>query len=436
MNQSKNRLAIILFYFLIILLFIPLIFVFFPALKGKPLNGVSKESDTIIADSISWTKFVKGSAQVELERSFKSNIGFSNTWIRLINELNYRAFRYTDAEKLVLGKDDFFYEEMYITEYLGRNFIGDTYLQKKIKSLKKLQQILKDQYDVTLLLVFEPGKAHFSPEQIPERYHPEIKSTSNYERLLHYCKAEQVDFLDLNHYFSEQKEKSPHLLYSKYGVHWSTYGLWMAADTLSHFIENQCNIKLPHFVQVGDSSSRNNNDLDFDMEPSMNLFCQLPHETMYFPINQFISDSHDTKPQTLTIADSYYWSFISSGIASNLFTDNTFWYYNKAVYPHIWEGDLIYADKSKLKQVIENQDLILLMITDANLYNFGWNFIEEALAALDPTYVEDVDITVLNWIMNDKNWYSSLLLKSQRERIKFEDIVYQTVEYEKKQMKK
>lgn len=403
-------------------------------MRGEPLYGVTPNSEHLQRDSISCKQFCTGTAQAEMERYIKHHAGFCNDWIRLYNELNFRLFRYSTAEKLVLGKQDFFYEEMYITEYLGRNFIGDRYIQKKVLLLKQLQQLLKEKYGVTLFLVFEPGKTYFSPEQIPDRYHPEIKGVSNYERFLYFCGKAQVDYLDLNHYFRTLKRDSPHLLYSKYGVHWSTYGLWVATDTLTHFIENKEYINLPDYKRVGDSTSTVNKDLDFDLEPSMNLLCGLPHEKMYFPIYRFTYEPQiHSKPRVLTIADSYYWSFWNSGISENLFSDNQYWYYNRTVYPDIWGDDAHFVDKSKLKEVIENQDIILLMITDANLYDFGWNFIEESLKALNPTYKDDEELAVLNTILSDKNWYAALLSESVRKQKPFKDILYQTVAYEMKQ---
>lgn len=435
MAQKRISLSQIFFVFIILLMFLPMIVSFIPSMKGPELYGVSAENKNIIKDSISWNHYWEGGFQTEIERIIKQNIGFSNHWIRFNNELNFRLFRYTNAEKLVLGKHDNFYEEMYITEYLGRNYIGDRYIQKKVILLKRLQRLLKDKYGVTMLLVFEPGKAHFSPAEIPDRYHPEIKDVSNYEQFVRFCNQEKVDYLDLNDYFLKKKQNSPHLLYSKYGVHWSSYGLWVATEQLAQFIENKCDIDLPDFTQVGDSSSTMNKDLDFDMEPPMNLLCELPHEKMYFPIYSFQNDtSRHTQPRTLTVGDSYYWSIYNSGISYNLFKDNIFWYYNKAVYPHIFDPNIQYADKSSLKELIQNQDLILLMITDANLYNFGWNFIEEALQALDNTYKEETEITTLNMILSDKNWYSTLLKESQQKQKPFDVILYQTVEYERKQL--
>lgn len=429
--KGKSKIGITLWVLLCLLMLLPLAFSFLPSLSGEKLQGADYLSFKDV--KFSWKNIKEGKYQAAREEQVRRKIGMADTWIRGYNELNYRLFRRTTAEKLILGKNDCFYEEMYITEYLGHNYLGEFFIEKKVSELKRLQSLLKEKYGIELLLVFEPGKAHFAPESIPDRYHPQVKTTSNYEGFTSACDRAGIAYLDLNAYFSSLKSRSPHLLYSKYGVHWSSYGLWQAADTLAHFIEHQCNINLPDIVCDGDSTSRFNKDLDFDLEPAMNLLLPLPHEAMNFPICHFDFNSQKhQRPRVFTIADSYYWSIWNSGIASNLFSVNTFWYYNQTVYPDIWDP-IVWADKSTLKETIENHDIILLMITDANLYNFGWNFLEEALAALDPTWEEDAHIAALNCILSTKEngkyqWYNNLLKHSKNKQIPFSEVLKKEVE--------
>lgn len=421
MNKNHNKTAFLLWIFMTVLLFLPLILAQFPKMAGDKLHGIDYLDKKDLP--FTWEAVTSGQFQENADKLIRQNIGLSNYWVRLHNEINFRVFRYSNTEKLVLGKNDCFFEEIYITEYLGHNYIGDYFIRKKVANLKRLQNLLEKQYNKHLILVFEPGKASFAPEAIPDRYHPEQKGTSNYEGFTKECAQQGVPFLDLNRYFVEQKPTSPHKLYSKYGVHWSSYGLWLAADTLIRYIERTCAIELPDCLVLGDSNSTHNKDLDFDMEPPMNLLCELPHETMNFPIRTFRFDStQHTRPRTLTIADSYYWSVWNSGIAQNLFSENTFWYYNRTVWPDIWDP-IVWVDKSKLTETIDSHDIILLMITEANLYDFGWSFVEEALAALDSTYVPDPEITALNQILGDKDTYRALLLQSRREQRPFAEVL-------------
>lgn len=415
METKEKVSACVMCIFIVFLLCAPLILSFFPSVSGDKLYGVTEaEVPTLTPYQVSSHEYHN-----KAEQFTRQHIGCSNSWIRLYNELNYRLFHYTMAEKLVLGKDDCFYEEMYITEVLGHNYIGESIINQKVALLKKVQDILWEKYQVRLLLVLEPGKAHFEPECIPDRYHPDNKGITNYQGFVSACQKADVAFLDLNGYFSKLKPSSPHPLYSRYGVHWSSYGLWIAADTSSHFIENQCNINLPDLVWKGGSSSALDKDLDFDMEPSMNLLFPLPAQKLYFPDCQFVYDStKHQQPRVLTVADSYYWSIYNKGISANLFSHNDFWYYNYAIYPDIWDN-IHYIDKEGILENIENQDIILLMMTDANLYDFGWGFLEEVIAAVEPTYEIPKELADANRILHDKNRYAELLKQSRRQKIPF-----------------
>ena len=63
------------------------------------------------------------------------------------------------------------------------------------------------------------------------------------------------------------------------------------------------------------------------------------------------------------------------------------------------------------------------MITEANLYDFGWGFVEESLAALDSTYIPDPEIVKLNETLGNKDAYRALLLQSQRKQIPFAELL-------------
>ena len=416
--KNREQKSKMIFGFLLFLMLSPLLFSFITSWKGPELQSV--EFATVSIKDLNYKNFKENIFQDKVESACKNNIAFSNYWVRAHNELQYRLFRYTATEKLVLGKNDFFYEEIYITEYLGRNFIGDNLMKKRVLALKKLQDILLKQYNIYLIPVIEPGKAFFSPEAIPNRYHPENKTRSNYESFIDHAYNQEVAFLDLNHYFKALQPKSPHLLYSKYGVHWSTYGMWQAADTLTKFIEQLCQINLPDILHLSDTNSTYNKDLDFDLEPPMNLMLPLPHESMNFPRKWIICDSTHSKPKVLTVGDSYYWSLINNGYTNQMFAENPYWYYNRTIWPDIWKWDQ-QVDTSKLKENILKNQIVLIMITDANLYKFGWDFIEQALEKFAPNEPIDPELLILNHLFGDNNRYNEYRKEALRLQMPFSE---------------
>lgn len=357
-----------LLIFLLIVMMVPGILMFVPATRGDALFGVQ---ETILKRKSTFNILFRNRNEYELMT--KQHVGLCNHGIRLYNELNYRLFHYSSAPKLVVGKKDCFYEDLYIDEYTGKNFIGEDSIREKVLLFKHLQDSLHRE-GTELLLILEPGKVRFEPEFLPDGYRKGART--NFDRFLFYCKKYDVRFLDLNSYFCSIKEQSVPLLYSKHGIHWTTSGLWTAADTLQTFIEQQCHVQLPTFKHIGDSISDQNKDLDFDLEPPMNILSQLKHEKLCFPIMQPES-FYGEKPKALIIADSYAWGFWDRGIFTHWFAEPELWYYYNAVYPNIWEPNVVYADTRQISEKVADKDIVLLMITDANLQDFGWGFLED-----------------------------------------------------------
>lgn len=420
-SNIRKIITTLLFGIVFSILLVPFGLSWFEKGYGPELNSVSKSIVSI--NNLNLKDFINNSFQDKVESACKNRIAFGNYWVRFHNEWNYRLFRATKTEKLILGKKDFFYEEMYITEYLGHNFIGDTLIRKKVAALKKLQDLLQNQYNIKLIPVIEPGKAFFNPEYIPDQYQPTKIGRSNYKGFTDAFQAFGVSYLDLNQYFKVLQKETPHLLYSKYGVHWSTYGMWKAADTLTGYLEQVTGYNLPEIIHIGDTNSTYNKDLDFDLEPPMNLLCELPHESMNFPIKKIKKKEniHHT-PKVLTIGDSYYWSLINSGYTSQMFEENTYWYYNKTIWPNIWAwNDTVNIDQ--IKETILQNEIVLIMITDANLYKFGWEFVEQALAQLAPQQSIDEDLLILNELFRDNNYYNQLRKDALRKKIPFSEYI-------------
>ena len=63
-------------------------------------------------------------------------------------------------------------------------------------------------------------------------------------------------------------------------------------------------------------------------------------------------------------------------IPQNMFATYDYWYYNKLVFPDIWTENHP-VSKLDFKKEIEKQEVILIMITEMNLYKAFWGFPEQ-----------------------------------------------------------
>ncbi len=363
-----KRLIVAFIYIIILLPFTQSIFNF---IELKPLHGAVEPVEKPDLKWFTWKSWFNEKFQNNFNKSIEAQVGFKNLLIRINNQIDYWFFKKSNTNNAIIGKSDCLYEEGYILDFLGRNFVGADSLERVLFRTKKLQ-------DFFLIIVFEPGKASYFPEFIPKRYKPENKSISNYKYLSQRCKALNINHLDLNSWFLSLKNTSKYPLYPKYGVHWSTYGMYLATDTLIRYIEHVTNKDLTNFIITNINETDKLKDVDFDIELTLNLLFQLPHEKMAYPEIKFIDEKNAIKPNLLVIADSYYWSIYNSKIPEKIYNNHEFWYYNKTIYPNIWGENAIYVDQSNLRENVEKFDIILIMITELNTYRPFFSFMENA----------------------------------------------------------
>ncbi len=377
--------------------------------------------------------------QNQKEKYLNEAFGFRNLFVRMNNEQVFYLFNQALAKGVIIGKENYLYEENYIKAYYGLDFIGKDSISSRMQKLKYIQDTLVKLHK-TLILVFAPSKGTFYPEYFPDKYKT-TRGPTNYEYYVEDAKKLGINHIDFNKYFIENKYKSKYPLYSKYGIHWSFYGECLAADSLIKYIEEKRKIIMPHIFW-------NDIDMDFprerdaDIEDGMNLMFTLKSNKLAYPRIQFQSDSGKTKPSSIIIADSYYWGMFNFGI-SRVFSDSHFWFYNNEIYPENYTNGLT-VQQINLKEQIDEHDVIIIMATDATLPNLGWGFIENTykvfkginlLSSTDPEYIKRIN-NIRSAIKADKVWLSSIEKQANKNGISVDSCITLNaiwfIEHEKK----
>jgi len=292
-----------------------------------------------------------------------------------------------------------------------------------------LQEYLKMEFDIDLVLVFEPGKGSFYSENIPDRYFFDAKPETNYKQFVQKANDYNLKYIDFNVYFQSLKGKTEYPLYAQYGTHWSIYGMSYAADSLVKYIEHIREINMPEVYidsfQVENISRRP----DYDVGKTMNLMWQLKEkQPLAYPVYRFEENDKKTKPMVLAVADSYYWNIFNTRIPKNLFSNEAFWYFYSKVYPDTYFNPVFVKDLN-IKEEIEKQDVILLMITERFLYKFGWKFIEEAYALYGESSVFDKVHDYKCGIWDYSEWFDSVIEKANQRGLSLEEMLDIEAEY-------
>jgi len=401
----------IAFVLIIMLMSLPAVQMKFHLFKEKPLFGAFNLTEKPSFSKETWNS---GQFQAQVEKYCKDHSGFRNFLVRLQNQLDFSLFRQANAEGAIVGKNKQLFEYDYIRSWLAIDFPGDSFIEKKLQRTKYVQEYLKREKGIDLVVVFEPGKASFYPEYLPSKYIREKHGPSTYERYRQKASDLNFDFIDLHQYFLQLKVNSEYPLFPRYGTHWSVYGMRFAADSLLKLIESRRGITLTEVRVNSFEISSEPWDTDDDVLKTMNLLLPLRGEKLAYPVYSFDTANPGEKPMVLVVADSYYWNIFNSRIPKYLFANEAFWYFNTLVYPDNYIQP-VYTKDLDLRQEVEKQQVIFLMVTERFVQKFDWRFIDQLYALYTPEWLKDPVYDKINDIMQVDPWYKDVIKKAGRK---------------------
>ncbi len=361
----------ILFSVLLVALTLPALQVFYPVFEEKPLNGVFIEQELPNFNTDNWFNF---EFQHKIDKYLDQNFGFRPSFIRLFNQLQYSIFSSTQAAGVVIGKDNYLFENWYISAYTGSRFVGEDLINAKVEKLAQIKDTL-EKYNTKLIIVLAPGKGHYYPEYIPDYYDQKFDKT-NYQYYKESLNKTSIEVFDANNWFTNMKDTINYPLFTKTGTHWSDYGATLAADSLLKMIEKELQYRIPHFYWNEIEFSNNPRNADNDLEKLMNLYFKIEQPLMAYPL--CYNDTNKTdfqKLDAIVIADSFFWQFFNGPFAWS-FNDIKYWYYFGSVFPDNYSSKTTTDDIDIIEQ-LKSRELLIIMASTANLYEFGSGFIEE-----------------------------------------------------------
>lgn len=370
MKQITNSIK----YFLLITIFIVLWIPFGIKIATNedffPLKGDVTLPSDVTFDKEEW---ISGAYQQKKEEYLNACFGLRSLFVRVNNQIAFNFFKKAKANGVIIGKEDYLYEVGYINACYGKDYLGDDSITHSINRLKFISDTL-NKLGKQLIVVFAPAKGSFFPEYIPDSFLPILEKT-NYKTFSYKAKEAKLNVIDFNKWFLDNKNKSKYPLYPKQGVHWSTYGTALAADSLIKTIEKLRNIDAPNLVFNG-VDMRQAEGVDYDVADGMNLLFHIKGFEVAYPRMQAVVDSGKTKPKVLVISDSFYWGMYNLGIA-NCFQGDHFWYYNKQVFPESNVKET-FADDQDFASAINDHEVFVIMSTEPTIRKISWGFIERA----------------------------------------------------------
>jgi hypothetical protein len=421
-----DRMYRILVICLIVLLSLPGLQYITGIFKIKPLNGVINEPKIVPFTMGSYLNF---EYQTSVLKFIDRHFGFRPFFIRLYNQIDFSLFNIPHSAGVVIGKDDYLYEEWYIKDYLGYYFVGKPKIEEKVNQFSEIRHFLK-QYNTELMLMLNPGKGWYYPEYIPDYF---VRKTdfTNYQTYVDVLKISDVPYFDVNGWFMEMKKTLPYPLFTKTGTHWSEYGAKLTADSLIKQCEVILDKRMNRIHLKGIEWSKIPRKTDNDLEKILNLFFSIPQNQMAYPIieKENILPKEDM-PSVIVISDSFYWNMFD-GILENSFRSNEYWYYYNSIYPKKGNPQLTVKDIDVFG-TITNVDLVILMMSTAGLFKFGDGFVTDVLPIVkyNDKAIKGLLIQgLIEQINHSKPWMEVIREKAQARNIPVDSMIFLDANY-------
>jgi len=425
-----NRIPKILFYLLMVTLLLPMAQQEFDLVEIKPLHGAIKERKK---PSLNLDNWFSEKYQKRIEKYAAQKFGFANWFVRVENQIQFTFYNKAKARDAIVGKEKYLYEKSYIDAYYGNDFMGKKPIQELYTKLKLLSDTLET-LNKKILIVFAPGKGRFFSEYIPDDLKAEKKLTN-----LKYC-VETVDslgldYIDMSTWFINMKDTASFPLYAKTGIHWSTYGVKLAIDSIATYCQNNLGLTLNNYTWKPIDMSLDLTTTDMDIEKGMNMIFKIPNYPMPYTKMKFTERKPNTA-RTIIIADSFFWQMFNLEFTTKLFQKGQFWFYNKKVFSKNIKGKITVEDLD-LNQEILNQDIIILLTTEPILKRKYWGFVDMAYEAIfnpKPFDYHDKQIELItNKIKSSPKWMVSIKKKALAKDISIDSMIILDAEYVYKQ---
>jgi hypothetical protein len=216
------------------------------------------------------------------------------------------------------------------------------------------------------------------------------------------------------------KDTSRYVLYPKTGIHWSSYGAFLCADSLQRYISKKMNRSLPRMVVDSIEMRSDAWYDDNDQGLTMNLIWDIKQPKLAYPKFHYVYDSVQPKPAGLFIGDSFYWYWYNSGIMENIFSNKACWYYNNEVYPEQFTKPTNVGQLDFVQAVL-SKNVIVLIQTNGGYGHLGYGFADVAFDYLYPGMTRSKAIQ--QQMKSSESWMQTLAAKAKERNISTEHMM-------------
>jgi len=361
-------------YFLVCIFMLAL---FLPSVQKSfkivPFNSLAlvKVPEGMNFPSLSFNSFLQNSFQDSVNLWFNFTAGFKPLLVRMRNQIDYSCFGMAHGS-IVCGKNQVLFLDENLKAYLGWQ-VDKELMEKKVDTIELLKNQLAAM-GIPLLYVMAPGKGDYFAADLPHQDLALKKNITYYDLTLQQLKLHGIEYINLHAYFDRPGAVFDHPVFSKQGLHWTTFGACVALDTIYRKIAGVLSFE-PMLVDLThDTISTALRNPEDDLAEMLNML-SIPHvDTLAYP-RVICTAAHPAltkKPKVLFVGDSFSYIFGFSKLPTQLFDPATrFWFYMRAEkdFANI-TPDLRDLNRVDLQSELKKYDMVIILSTDGR-YHYG-----------------------------------------------------------------
>lgn len=358
--------------------------------SDEQLNGVVDSGETV---ACSVKSVMDGSYQSWLNNYFEENFFGRKLLINLRSQLLYSVCGISPNENVVIGREKYLYEPMYIMfELQVYPPSSEEYFAELGENLARLQGLFEEN-GKELYVFISPSKAHYIRDKIPLRYellsNEGIFGRDNHEELTKALTESEICFFDSNKYIDTNRGRYLSPLFYSSGIHWSHVWGESAAAEFLNLINEKSKFDLD-MLMVDEISNAEPISPDTDLYDSLNLFSR-PTEDWYGTQVKLAREGKD-KPNVFLRGSSFMGQSLNMLVNQGVFGKNVYfenYYYNTDEYSEyrFVSNNEAYGELD-IDRLIGQSDILILEVNDAGIYRTGMGLIEYLLE--NPEYIDSV----------------------------------------------
>ena len=389
----------------------------FRILPSSTLGGVE---DAVERPAWTLAGWFDGTLQPSIENRYTFRFPLRPHLVKSWNQLQYALCgtppRHTTGTQVVIGRDNYLYEQPYIRTYNGNCGLAKADLKTTCTKVRRAQDILKAR-NIGFLLVIAPSKVEIYSEFVPAAMLTPGRHTRKtaYDRIVPLFREAGVNTLDMHAQFLEWKPTAPHPLFPKGGVHWNYYGAALTANRILDELRTQTGREFPRIVVAGVTTNATPEGSDGDLFNLLNLWGDFSLRSSasfrgveVHPALRLEAVPSAVKPDLLIVGDSFALTLTEVMDRVRLYDRrDTLYYFNRIIsYVQPGTGDPrdlatrqagVPIDRRafSIEDALRGRDAVIIEVNEQWLPKIGFGFIEAVLAmppsAPAPTLPVDSD---------------------------------------------